>query len=291
MRRAGLLHSSVRTLRDFGFRWSYAQPDDSPLEDLVAEAALEVLTRSGANVQTVLLYSALDSLSASDRPRRNRTLRAFRYPVAGLAERLGLSRANALALSQQGCSGLLSAIHIAGQMACTSGDGPVLCLAADSLPAGDTREIMYNVMSDAASAAVVDAASPRNRIVSFHQRSEAAYWDTPALQPELVAAYFPMAQRTIIEALERTGLGVDAIRWFVPSNVSLRSWTILADLIKVPLDHVWTENIARIGHTVSSDHLINLVDMEKAGALTPGDLLLLFTFGFGASWSVMILRH
>lgn len=239
----------------------------------------------------MLLYSALDSLSATKRTGRNRALMAFRYPVARVAERLGLSRANALALSQQGCSGLLSAIHIAGDIACASGDGPVLCLAADSLPPGDTREIMYNVMSDAASAVVVDAASQRNRIVAFHQRSEAAYWDTPALQPELVAAYFPMAQRTILEALERAGLGLDAIRWFVPSNVSLRSWTILADLVKIPLERIWTQNIARVGHTVSCDHVINLVDMEKSGALTPGDLLLLFTFGFGASWSVMILRH
>jgi len=46
-----------------------------------------------------------------------------------------------------------------------------------------------------------------------------------------------------------------------------------------------------VGHTVSCDHIINLVDMEGAGALHDGDHLLLFTFGFGASWSAMVIQH
>jgi 3-oxoacyl-[acyl-carrier-protein] synthase III len=31
--------------------------------------------------------------------------------------------------------------------------------------------------------------------------------------------------------------------------------------------------------------------MNREGALTQGDYLLLFTFGFGASWTSLILQH
>jgi 3-oxoacyl-[acyl-carrier-protein] synthase III len=31
--------------------------------------------------------------------------------------------------------------------------------------------------------------------------------------------------------------------------------------------------------------------MEEQGALKKDDLLVLFTFGFGANWSCMILQH
>jgi len=43
-----------------------------------------------------------------------------------------------------------------------------------------------------------------------------------------------------------------------------------------------TNNIARTGHTVSCDHIINLVDMEKAGLLNSGDYLVLFGLGGAA---------
>jgi 3-oxoacyl-[acyl-carrier-protein] synthase III len=146
-------------------------------------------------------------------------------------------------------------------------------------------------MSDAAAAVVVERGSPRNQIVSFHQLGQPAYWDSPLQERELIAAYFPMAQRAICGAVEKAGLRLADIRWIVPSNVSLRSWTILAELLGIPANRIWSKNIARVGHTVCCDHVINLSDMSREGALTRGDYLLLFTFGFGASWTSLILQH
>jgi 3-oxoacyl-[acyl-carrier-protein] synthase-3 len=290
LRKAGSITSSPRTLRGFGFRSAFVAKAAGEIEDLTVRAGHDVLDGVKAQIGTILFYSGLDS--ARTRPiGTGRTLAAFRYPAARLAERLQIPRANVMALSQQGCTGLLSALDVAARLAGGSDGRAVLCVSADAIPAGGAREVMYNVMSDAAGAALVDKDAPRNRILAYHQVSEAAYWDTPRLQQELIAAYFPMAKRTILEALDQAGLGREAIRWCVPSNVSLRSWTILADLLDIPMDRIWTRNIERVGHTVSCDHLINLADMEREGALTRGDLLLLFTFGFGASWSVLILSH
>lgn len=263
------------------------------MDELVLKAAREVLKGSEVplgDIEWLFMYSGLGTIPTNQRLSGD-VLARFRYPVAELRYRLGLPNTNALALSQQGCSGLLSMIDISRRLLLTSTRSAALCVAADFLPPGTNREVMYNVMSDAAAAVLVERDSPKNRIVYFHQLYQPFYWDTPTHENELLASYFPLAQRAIALALAGAGIKIDDVRWFVPHNVSRRSWEILAKLLGAPLERVWTDNIARVGHTVSCDHVINLVDMEKAGALERGDYLVLFTFGFGASWSCLILQH
>jgi 3-oxoacyl-[acyl-carrier-protein] synthase-3 len=292
LKRSKQVRSSVAFLRELGFGYGYVAEEKDGIDGLLVAAAKEAMADAGhspAEIGTLFLYSGLNP--GAPAARGAGVLGRFRYPVAKLADRLKLPHANAMALSQQGCSGLLSAINIAARMV-EAGEPPAaLCVAGDALPKNANREIMYNLMSDAAAAVVVERGSPRNQIVSFHQLGQAAYWDSPQQERELIAAYFPMAQRAICGAVEQAGLRLADIRWIVPSNVSLRSWTILADLLKIPTTRIWSKNIARVGHTVCCDHVINLRDMSREGALTRGDHLLLFTFGFGASWTSLILQH
>lgn len=281
-------------LRALGFEHCYVQEDLATFEDLVVAAAREVLDASALDardVDAVFLYSGLGAWTRPTAQRAGSVLPQFRYPAARIAARLGLPQARAIGMSQQGCSGLLSTIEMAVARVQHSGARAVLCLAADALPSRATREVTFNVMSDAAAAVLVERDSARNAVVGAHQLSEAYYWDTPEREHEVVAAYFPMAERAITEALDRASLTLSDIRWIVPNNVSARSWAVLADVLGIPADRVWSANIARVGHTVSADHVINLVDMERQGALRTGDHLLLFTFGFGASWSTLVLRH
>src|ERR1700694_4607139 len=100
-----------------------------------------------------------------------------------------------------------------------------------------------------------------------------------------------MAQRAAGAAIEQAGLRLSDIRWIVPSNVSLRSWTILAEILGIPATRIWSKNIARVGHTVWCDHVINLRDMDGEVAVNRGGLLPLFTFGLGASCTSLILQH
>jgi 3-oxoacyl-[acyl-carrier-protein] synthase III len=292
LKRSKQIRSSVKFLSELGFTYGYLSEKPDRFEELLVGAAEEAIADSGHppdEIGTLFLYSGLNPQARVSR--EGGLLERFRYPVAKLADRLGLPHANAMALSQQGCSGLLSAINLAARMV-QAGDPPAaLCIAGDALPTNANREIMYNIMSDAAAAVVVERGSPRNQIVSFHQLGQPAYWDSPQQERELIAAYFPMAQRAICGAVEQAGLRLSDIRWIVPSNVSLRSWTILAELLGIPASRIWSKNIARVGHTVCCDHAINLSDMSREGALTQGDYLLLFTFGFGASWTSLILQH
>ena len=46
-----------------------------------------------------------------------------------------------------------------------------------------------------------------------------------------------------------------------------------------------------MGHTIAADNFINLRDATDSGLIRKGDLLLLFTFGYGLNWSCMVVEH
>ena len=293
------LTSSAALLREFGFDRCHAASDNAPLEPLALACAREVTGQARlrpADLESFCVYSAVGSALDSDSVGHRTAgtedaLAPFRYPAARLHFELGLGDVPLLSFAQRGCCGLLAMIDVAARLLQGADQRAVLCVAQDRLLPGRGREIMYNVVSDAAGALVLEKHAPRNRLIHFHQRVQTYYWDTPRREQELLAAYFPMAQRVIGECLRRSNLTVEQIAWFVPTNVSVRSWTILADILRVPPERIWLRNIPRTGHTISCDQIINLADMEAQGAIASGDYLVLFTFGFGASWSCLILQH
>lgn len=290
----GLLHSGAPFLRDVGFGHCFIESDRSVFEEMVAECGEDLLTASGLpreDVRWLFRCSGLSNELAADRCDDDPVLAQFRYPVGSCQDRLDLHRASSIAISQQGCSGLLSSIHLAQRLLQDDETSAVMCLAGDCLPAGSRREILFNLMSDAAGAVLVERNARKNRILHFVQHTMPYYWDTPRRTTEMLASYFPLAQRLIRRALNEAGLHMDDVAWIVPHNVSLRSWSILADLLGVCPSRVWADNIARIGHTISCDHIINLYDMEQQGFLRSGDVLLLFTFGFGATWTCLLIEH
>src|SRR5207248_7134537 len=127
-------------LRDFGFEHCYVCPP-SPGADLTEMAvesgkrALERAGRSPDQIDKAFVYSGLGSL-ASAPARVDNPLELFRYPAARAHHLLGLGQAPVMALSQRGCSGLLSAVHMAAQLLQTAERPTILCLAGDALPAG-----------------------------------------------------------------------------------------------------------------------------------------------------------
>ena len=111
LKRSKQVRSSVRFLNELGFSYGYLSEKSEPFEDLLVGAAEDAIADSGhppPQIGTLFLYSGLNASApvAGNAP----MLERFRYPVAKLADRLKLGHANAMGLSQQGCSGLLSAI-------------------------------------------------------------------------------------------------------------------------------------------------------------------------------------
>jgi 3-oxoacyl-[acyl-carrier-protein] synthase-3 len=263
--------------------------DQEELHGLLLSSARAVLSSvETKDLAVVILYSGIP---VERSVKSNRGLEIFDYTLPRLLNDLDLSGCRGYALSQQGCSGLIAAIEFAKDILDVSEKKYALCISGDRFPSHHKREIIYNLVSDATGAILIERNPEKNVILAISHKSNMALWDTSHMEEQILATYFPMATRAIHAALKKENLSVGDIAWFVPHNVSVRSWEMLSQLVPLPLEKVWLKNVSRIGHTVSCDHIINLRDMEDANLLKKGDLLFCFTFGFGAQWSSMIVRH
>jgi 3-oxoacyl-[acyl-carrier-protein] synthase-3 len=298
----GLLSGSPETLATFGFEYAHVADGETHLE-MAVEAARQVLDRAPTDPAEVglLLYATALTGSATMAGARavdtgtvlrlDSVAECFQYPAPYLQAELELTRATVAGVDQQGCASLMSALRIGRAMLAAEPElGTVLCVSADVFPAGQPRDLVYNVISDGACAVLLRRGAP-NRILACAQVTKGSYWDAAAVEHEVMAAYFPTAKNLITTTLASAGLGLDDIALVIPHNVSLRSWDILRGLLELPADRVFTDNIARVGHTIASDNILNLRDAIDRGRVSAGDKLLLFTFGFGLNWSCMVVEH
>jgi len=298
----GLLTGSPDTLASFGFQYAFVANGETHL-DMAAHAAREVMDRSAtdpADIGLLLYATALTSsatMAANHSVDRGSVLRldsiaeCFQYPASSLQAELELPRAAVAGVDQQGCASLMAAMRLGRAMLVAEPDlGAVLCVSSDAFPAAQPRDVMYNIVSDGACAVLLRAGA-RNRILACGHVTKGSYWDAAAVEPEVIAAYFPTARNLILSTLARAGLDLDDIALVIPHNVSRRSWEILCGLLKLPHDRVYTDNIARVGHTIAADNILNLRDAIDEGRVAAGDKLLLFTFGFGLNWGCMVVEH
>jgi 3-oxoacyl-[acyl-carrier-protein] synthase-3 len=298
----GSLRSAPDMLADFGFRQAYVAESESALE-LALGAVGDLLEETGVDPEEigVVLYAGALASSSVLAPNcspdgaalhLSDVMDLFQYPVSRVQAEFGLTRATAVGIDQQACASLFSAIRIGRDMLIAEPDlRAALCVAADRFPAHAPREMIYNVISDAACAALLRKDWPRDRILACGHVTKGAFWNISEMENEIIAAYFPTARTVIHETLGRAGLELDDIDWIVPHNVSLRSWEILLGLLGLPREKLFSDNIARVGHTIASDNLLNLRDLVDSGRVRDGNRLLLFTFGFGLHWSCMVVEH
>jgi 3-oxoacyl-[acyl-carrier-protein] synthase-3 len=300
----GLLRGSADTLRSFGFETVHLACDESNL-DMAIAAAEKLLDETGIDrdeIGMILYAAALNSSSTLwngngvSRPGSVLDLGnvhdLFKYPGSVLQTHLDLPNAAVVGINQVGCASIFAALRMARALIMTEDDlRAVLCVSADKFPSSQQRDLAYNLVSDGACAALVRRDSDRNRIVECTQVTKGALWDSDEIENEIIAAYFPTAASLIERTLDNAGLDIDDISLVIPHNVSLRSWEILGRLIKCPADRIYTDNIARVGHTIASDNLLNLRHATEAGLVAKGEYMLLFTFGYGSNWACMVVQH
>ena len=299
---AGMLAGDVEPLEKFGFARAHVARNESHV-DMAVHAARTLLDETDtdpADVDLVLYAGALASSSVAEcLPAPPGTMlhlaslpELFRYPASLLQNELDLTNATVAGINQQACASIFSAIQMGRSTLVADPDvHTVLCVSSDRLPDGAPRDVIYNLVSDGACAVLLRRDAPTNRIVAYHQTTKPMIWGDASLDAEVIAAYFPTAVTVIEAALRKARLSMGDISLVIPHNVSLRSWEILLGMLHIPKEKLFSANIARVGHTMAADNLVNLKDAQDAGLLHAGDKLLLFTFGFGLNWSCMILEH
>lgn len=286
----GLLDTPASRLREFGF--SCARLSRVPSYVLATAAAKKLLKTSGIDAASVNAIFYAGATPESHAVGTDHPLSAFNYPVAQLQYELELTRAIAFGVSQAGCLGMMASVALAHDfLRAHESASRVLCVSSDVLPAGCMREMIYNVISDGACAALVEKNCTNNRICAYRQITKGYYWNAIARKNEIAAAYFPTARTIIRDTLADAHIDFSKVACILPHNVSLRSWEILLGLLQVDREKLFADNIRTIAHVIAADNWINLKDATDAGRLRQGDKLLMFTFGFGANWACMVLEH
>lgn len=291
LQQRSLIRSNPQTLADFGFERAHiAQPGESP--QLALKAAREALADAqleASQIDLLIWASALPQnhlIPTEDQS----VLKNFQYAAGWLQQELHLTNSEVMAVTQQGCATMFSALRAARSLIVADPRvNNVLCVGVDVLPAGATREIMYNVISDAACAVVVSRDWPRDRWLGYRQISHGYYWDTIGKQAEIIAAYFPTSHALMGELLEGCDLAPSDVDVVVPTNVNRKSWEILLRLVGIDSTRLYRGE--SFGHTIAADNFLILNGLRSRKDVREGAKMMLFTYGFGSTWSGLMLEH
>jgi 3-oxoacyl-[acyl-carrier-protein] synthase-3 len=287
------LTSSASTMESFGFGSVHVAVAESPYE-LALDAASQLLRETGVERESIglLIYGGTPgsmSFAAANEAEESAgglcTMSRFKYPATRLQYDLDLSNAWPFAVDQLACTTLLGAARIARSLCLTEGIERALCVSSEFFPANAGREAIFNCTSDAACAILIERHGERNRLVSATNVTKGYYWDVDALRDEIVASYFPTARHVLLRTIEQAGWTPSDVDWIIPHNVSMRSWEILSSLVRLPRARLYSQNIARHGHTLAGDNFINYRDALDSGCIQPGQRVVLFSYGFGAHWT------
>src|SRR5262249_10146427 len=211
------------------------------------------------------------------------------FPVSRLQARFGLSKAVVFGLNQQACTAMLGSVRLAGAMlAAEPGWRRGLCVAADRFPEGAVYEQADNLISRGGAACLVGREPAGFRLVAAHQITNGALGR--ASDDETVGSYFSYTHRLFTETLERAGLTAAGVDWVVTQNTNDKAWQILARLLGIPLERVWSPSMSDVGHVISADNIVNLAQLVTSGQLRPGQRVALMMAGVGLKWHCLLLE-
>ncbi len=104
---------------------------------------------------------------------------------------------------------------------------------------------------------------------------------------------FKFAVRKIPEAiqksLDKAGLTVDDIDWFLLHQANVRINEAIAKRLGIPAEKI-PMNLDRVGNTSGGSVPILLDEVNRQGILKPGNKVVFAGFGAGLTWGVMIME-
>jgi len=213
------------------------------------------------------------------------------------------------------CSGFLYGLALADSMIRTGQARNVLVIGAEIL----TQYVDYTdrgtcvLFGDGAGAAVLGPVDGGRGILGARIKSDGRYEEqlySPGggtrLPPtaETLAhgdhffkmkgnELFKVAVRSMADVsrdlLEKAGMSSDDINLFIPHQANQRITEAVADRLNVDKSRVYS-NIAVHGNTSSASIPIALDECVEAGKVKEGDIVLMASFGGGATWGGVLMR-
>jgi 3-oxoacyl-[acyl-carrier-protein] synthase-3 len=91
------------------------------------------------------------------------------------------------------------------------------------------------------------------------------------------------------EALTACGLAHADVSWFIPHQANRRIIDAVGERLEIPEGRTYV-NIENYGNTSAASIPIALDELNRAGKVAPGDVLLFSAFGAGLTWGAVVVR-
>lgn len=284
--------STASELRSAGFRTHHRSAEGESAFDL-ARRAVEPLRKELGKIDAIVHATCLPlngNVGSTSRFEETRDVKHLMdFPGSHLQAAFGLDSAIVIGLNQQACTGMLGSLRLARALiASEPAMQRILCVTSDRFPEGALYEQSYNLISDGAAACVVARDEGAYEILACHQITNGAL--AAASDDETVGSFFNYTHRAIVDTLAQASVAPRDLAWIAPQNTNVKAWQILSRLLGVPIERVAMRTIGEIGHVVSGDNVVNLADLDRAGLVKSGDLVLLPMAGYGMNWQCTLLR-
>ncbi len=231
-------------------------------------------------------------------------------------QQLGASRAAAFDFAA-GCSGFIYGLNIATQFIENGSARNVLLIGSEILSRfvdWEDRQTCV-LFGDGAAACVVQAhdSADQSGVLAVRMHSDGNLHDLihmpggGSLRPPndkssiderlpfikmKGSETFKIAVRSLAEvsdeALSASGYTYDDVRWLIPHQANRRIIDAVGQRLAIDSDRVYV-NIERLGNTSAASIPIALDELNRAGHIADGDLVVMTAFGAGLTWGAAVV--
>jgi len=277
---------------------------DQASSDLAVEAAREAMADAGVapeDLDLIIVGTATPDM-------------LFPATACVLQDRLGARRAGAFDLSAACSSWVYGAAvahgYIVGGLAET-----VLVVGAETLSKITNWKDRATcvLFGDSAGAVVMRPSEPGQGFLAFHLGADGAGGSLIILPAggsrrpatietieggehylrmngrEVYKFAVRLIPRAIQEAVDRAGLTLEDVDWFIPHQANIRIIDAAAERLGQPREKFFV-NVDRYGNTSSASVPVALYEAVQAGRIRRGDVVVLVAFGGGLTWASAALR-
>ena len=238
------------------------------------------------------------------------------FPCTGcfIQAKIGAKKAAAFDVSA-GCTSFIHALSLADKFIKEDPKRKVMVLGAEimSKVTDWTDRATCVLFGDGAGAVILAGEEGEHGVLSTHLHSDGSLWEllympgggsaNPSTHETVDKGLhcikmagnqlFKVAVRALAEvsqeAMKFNGLTSEDIDIMIPHQANTRIIEAAAKMINFPLEKIFL-NIEKYGNTSSATIPIALDEMQRAGKLKTGNLILLCSFGTGVTWGSAIIR-
>lgn len=284
-----------------GIRERHISEKDEHSSDLAVNAVRDLENRLGVKCSDVDLIIVTTFTPDHFTP----------HTAAIVQGRLGCKKAGTFDLGA-GCTGYAYALAAADGMVSTGHFSKVLVIAAEAV----SKAVDYTdrtsciLFGDAGAACLVERCEGEGSFIAsdFISDGDIGYYLTSGNYSDNILGK-PVENRGVFQQdgqqvykyavknvpagisrlLDKGGLTIDEIDWFVPHSANLRIIEAIAKKIGISMEKVLT-SVENFGNTSSASIPLALAEAQKSGKLKPDETVMLYGFGGGLTHGGVIVK-